>query len=576
MSRAQWIPAVAVSALSHAGLVLLVTLGTEPDPVATLSPQSSRMQIASYEVETSRPDATEPESETANEAYSASQTPALSGVGSTVAPEVQARADRVTTTQSGTETLAPLPSVGTAPTAVLPRTDATRPAPVPALERIAPFVEAAPVILEESAPTASLEPVTPQADTMIEARAEPASRLIQTQPGSDTLLAVSTPSATVDLAALDDGRATDVVASVTPAAPPILSANPQPDVIAPSVSAQPVLAEPVAQPGERLARVTGADAATETSAVADPGIPASTQPLPSVPASPTGTAQIASATVSTDPGLISQSAQAALAWSGAGSPEFDPVSLATIQSFMAPSQEKGTSVRDGLGSSLSSVPCSRLQAAFVPETGALEIRGHIPDPAMRKEVVAGIQAQIGPAIPVGDNLLVLPEPQCDLLLAVATLGLPQSTEQSDDPLVVGQAAHADLFQLVGGDALSLRFKAPDYPSFVYVDYYDSSGTVWHLLPRDGRPLTLLEPAAWVDLNAQEELASGAFLRVGPPYGQDIAVALASNSRIFDAPRPLSEPASEYLTDLTEALTRLGAAPGFKGEWFYLFVETRAN
>ena len=85
-------------------------------------------------------------------------------------------------------------------------------------------------------------------------------------------------------------------------------------------------------------------------------------------------------------------------------------------------------MRDGIGTALAQFPCSRLQAAFQPETGGLEVRGHVPVPDMQAQVVEMLQQSVGGAIPIGGSILVLPPPQCGVLDAVERLGIPQSKD----------------------------------------------------------------------------------------------------------------------------------------------------
>ena len=62
--------------------------------------------------------------------------------------------------------------------------------------------------------------------------------------------------------------------------------------------------------------------------------------------------------------------------------------------------------------------------------------------------------------------------------------------------------------------------------------------------------------------------------IGPPYGQEIAVAFAASEPLYDGLRPLVEPAAPYLEWLKTRVTAARQAnPDFKGEWVYFFVTT---
>jgi hypothetical protein len=268
---------------------------------------------------------------------------------------------------------------------------------------------------------------------------------------------------------------------------------------------------------------------------------------------------------------------AELAFSGDTGTALDPQALATISSFMEPGDPGSSTAeaRDALEALLSQVPCSRLQAEFDPDTGSIALRGHIPEEELRAPVLAALQAQVGQGIAVTDSMLILPRPQCGALAGVGGIGLPQSTDQTTNPRIVGNDAHARVFDYRGGDALVLEMQAPDYDAYVYVDYYDAAGNVIHLIPNEVVPLTLhpAQSAMVVGRTADGEPALE--ITVGPPYGQEIAVAFAASTPLYDGLRPTIEEAGPYLAWLASRVAETRTTdPGFKGEWVYFFVSTR--
>ncbi len=232
------------------------------------------------------------------------------------------------------------------------------------------------------------------------------------------------------------------------------------------------------------------------------------------------------------------------------------------------------SVRDAIGDALSRFPCSRLQAAYQPETGGLEVRGHVPDTALRTDVVAMLERSVGGSIPIGGSLLVLPQPQCDVLNAVEELGFPQSVDQANDPLVVGEQAQAEILEFEDGRSVDFGMQAPEFDADIYVDYYDGDGNVLHLLPNEYTQDNRLPANSHFTIGDRETSGTRFTLRVGPPFGQDILVIVGATRPLYDGLRPLVEEAAGYLAWLHDRIeTFQRDDPDFQGEWVYLFVKT---
>ena len=318
--------------------------------------------------------------------------------------------------------------------------------------------------------------------------------------------------------------------------------------------------------------------AAETSAPTAAGVRADAAAMPAAPLEETALAAATAAAMR--PASVSPPGRrlvAALAWTGGADAEVDPVSLSTIESFMPTGGGRdggGGEVRDALSQLLAAVPCARLQSTFVPETGRLVLHGHIPEEAMRAPVLAALRGQIGGAIPVADRMLILPRPQCATLAAMASSGLPQSTDQSPSPRVVGAEAYARVYDFAEGDRLLFSVTGPDYDAYIYADYYDADGMVIHLQPNAQVPQRRLAAAAPLEIGGGED---GLELRVSPPFGQEIVVVMATSAPLHGALRPVREPAPDYLAFLREQVRQARArASGFKGEWVYFFVRTSAG
>lgn len=254
----------------------------------------------------------------------------------------------------------------------------------------------------------------------------------------------------------------------------------------------------------------------------------------------------------------------------------DPKALATIQAFMAPSEiENADQVKDDLANTLTQTDCARISATYRPETGTLEMQGHIPDPALRDGIVAALQAQVGEGIAVTANLLHLPSPQCNALTGISEIGLPQSTDQFTNERLIGSSPHAREYSYRDGQRLQFDLVAPDYDAVVYVDYFAADGTVIHLVPNEYVGLKMLEAKSLIGVGTDQPGEPGLKILIGPPYGQEIAVAFASSHPLYGGLRPIVEPAEPYLSELKDLISNARAKHSdFKGEWVYFFITTK--
>ncbi len=261
-------------------------------------------------------------------------------------------------------------------------------------------------------------------------------------------------------------------------------------------------------------------------------------------------------------------------WAGAG--DIDPVSLAAVESFMRPldTASEAGSPRDDMADLLDSVPCARLSATFVPETGTLELRGHVPDANAANPILAELRAKLGDSIPVEGNVIVLPSPQCGMLEAVEDLGLPQSRLQARDPLQLGAQTQLTTFEYAEGERVIIRMRAYDFPAYVYVDFFDAEGNVLHLRPNQWEALVQYQPGDLIAVGDDRDDGTGVELRVRPPFGLELVVAYASSVPLYEGLRDPVEPAQPYLEWLRTRIAELRAeTPDYKGDWVYMFMQT---
>lgn len=269
--------------------------------------------------------------------------------------------------------------------------------------------------------------------------------------------------------------------------------------------------------------------------------------------------------------------RADLVFPGGRSEDVDPQSLAAFEQFLDPGQN-GQVLRDGLSGLLASIPCARVQLSFDPDSATLTLGGHLPENSLRSPILTALAQEMGQDIQLADNMQLLPRPQCGALSGIAEVGLPQSTDQITNPLLIGEDAQARVLSYSGGEQLFFDLTAPDYPAFVYVDYFDAGGMVLHLTPNELISLQESAPKSLLRVGAKDSAEPGLLITVGPPYGQEIAVAFAASHPLFDQakPRPLQEPAAPYLAELKAAVTTARSENAdFKGEWVYFLIKTQA-
>ena len=435
-----------------------------------------------------------------------------------------------------------------------PRPSAPPPAPVQtATPPGGPLVTAAsPTAVERIPPTrpAATAAAAVAGDTEIVRGASPSGAELRLREAAGLPADRASPRGPSLVAALGD--ATDAAESAT---------APRTAIAAPAAALHTDHARAASSSGDRVGGIPGPEA-TSAAAVGRPNVPAT-------PATALG--GIAADAVAP---TLERAAAAGAALVHGPDGRIDPASIAALEAFLPRSSEDEVSpARDAIASLLEGVPCARLQAEFHPDSGALELRGHVPEEALRDPVVAALQGVVGASIPVVDNVLLLPPPQCSVLPDIEALGLPQSSDQHTDPKLVGEDTHARVYRYAEGERIVLEIAAPDFDAYVRVDYFDADGNVIHLAPNEWVGPARLRAGERAVVGSDE---GGFSMTVAPPFGQEIAVAFATSHEVGDVAREAIEPAGQYLARLRVRLVELRARHAdFRGEWVYFFVRTEA-
>ena len=547
-----WTLGVLASLAAHAGLFAFLAYATKPEPIEAEPQAAGKVKMTSYEVPQSKaePQATKGEAQNAETAtgQNLGQGPVRT---ETATAQPLAQPPQPADDPSGERAAAQAPKN----TAIAEIRDDTvveastaQGAPTPALRAEGALAKADPVAAEPlaaQAPPAERQAASVSTARPLQAAIANAAAPLATSAPAATTIASSPPVATpAQATALPKTLLASATAPARPLGPTAPNAGPVP--------ASSLLSEAGSQiaPDAALAKAKAPPAAPAPGRT--PDAPAATQP-------PLDAAVVTAAT----------------GWSGTAT-SFDPASLAAVQSFMRPlDTPSDNSARDGISQILSSVPCARVAATFIPETGTLELRGHIPDENMREPLLAAIRAQLGESIPVGGSMLVLPSPQCDVLSRLENLGLPQSQGQARDPMQVGAITQLSTFDYREGERVIVKMRSPEYPAYVYVDFFDVEGQVLHLRPNQWEDVELHAPDSPIQIGADREGQASVKLIVRPPFGQELAIAYASSEPLYEGLRDTIEPAEAYLDYLRSRIAELKAAnPDYKGEWVYMFIQTR--
>jgi|GEM_PF-851988 len=578
MAMRHWLFSVGASLVAHAALLAGLDAFISPSPVEQQPVPKSELTVTSYEVEQSEAAATTPEGAAAKER--APDAPKM-GEGAIARSKVQSTqldAIKVSTTPSQGSSLPASVAASSASATVTPVAPAAKQSEVSAPNLGATALPKTQTLAEpiQSAKLGAIATKAPSASalqaesTQTQSIALPAEISAALTPEIYVLPRTAPNSVAVKNAQPN----TKVVTTIKPKSATLAKVKPGAVQIAQATVQMAALGD--VEPQAFVARAASAETIRPPASDV-PSIPAQQSAAPSQAA----LSSQAPSTAAPERDLPSEFATAALAWSGDEERIVDPVSLAAIQAFMQPSDldTGGTDnqVRDGIQAVLASVPCSRLQTEFNPDTGHMQLRGHIPEDGLRAPILEALKAQVGTSIPIDDTLLILPRPQCGALSGIAEVGLPQSTDQITNPRVVGPQGFARNYSYSNGQRLILELGAPDYPSVVYVDYFTADGMVLHLQPNDVVPLERYAAKSGFTVGKERSDGPSLNLTISPPFGQEIAVAFAASVPVYDGLRPVSEPAEPYLRFLRSQITKARARdPDFKGEWVYFFISTRAE
>ena len=546
-----WIAGISASLGAHAALFAFMAFATKPEPLEAEPQASGQIKMTSYEVPQSKAEPQETKGEEQNAESAEGQNLGQGPVRTeTAAAQPLAQPPSAEVDPAGDTATALTPdntAVAEIKNDTVVEANTASGAPTPALRAEGAIAKADPVSSE------SLRPQAPPPVTIAATQAN-------TETASPAVSIMQPPQAAVE----------NVATAIAEARPETAEAAQAelPKTLLASAAAQ---SQPLGPTAPNAGPVPASSLIAEASSQISPDAPAAEAKAPPATTAPS---RAPDAPTATQPPLEAPVLTAATGWSGEAT-SFDPASLAAVASFMRPLDTPADdSARDGISQILSAVPCARVAATFVPETGTLELRGHIPDDSLRDPLLNAIRSQLGESIPVGGSMLVLPSPQCDVLSRLENLGLPQSQGQHRDPMQVGASTQLSTFDYGEGERVIVKMRSPDYPAYVYVDFFDVDGRVLHLRPNQWEDVELHTPDTPIQIGADREGQTSVKLMVSPPFGQELAIAYATSEPLYEGLRETIEPAEPYLAYLRTRIAELKAEnPDYKGEWVYMFIQT---
>jgi hypothetical protein len=101
-----------------------------------------------------------------------------------------------------------------------------------------------------------------------------------------------------------------------------------------------------------------------------------------------------------------------------------------------------------------------------------------------------------------------------------------------------------------GTKLIMAVKTPDFPSYLYVTYLPANGDAVLLYKPRGVVPQALPPRTIVNLGGGDDPR---VFRVGPPFGAEMVIAVATASPLFTDGIPSSATERDYLTALRKTL-----------------------
>ena len=144
-----------------------------------------------------------------------------------------------------------------------------------------------------------------------------------------------------------------------------------------------------------------------------------------------------------------------------------------------------------------------------------------------------------------------PWPQCETLLTLK--------KELSSPLKPKITFTMNEDDLTHEKLLVFEVAMPSFPGYLHLAYIQADGSVVNLRQSSGPSLETLP--AGTQLRLGDGTAGLPKFRIGPPFGSEMMLVIASRSPLFTKPRPPVETEREFLTALRQAIVAMPAGSG---------------
>ena len=199
------------------------------------------------------------------------------------------------------------------------------------------------------------------------------------------------------------------------------------------------------------------------------------------------------------------------------------------------------------------------------------VRGHVPSEAARRSLLEDMRDAVGSAEVAAEDLQVIGAPFCQVLGVLDRPGIARSVEQRGGIEAFGDTVQSGVLSYEEDDPMELSFAAPDFESYLYIDYFTKDGEVVHMQSHGDRFGVPFAPGAGLRIGG--ETGASPTIYVKPPFGRELILVVGSSVPLYDDDRPVVEDAEAYLEVLDSGMAEAEAA-GASVEYAYQVVYTQ--